>query len=94
MQLHADQASHSSVPAIKTFLMKANRLGELKAIPTSLQQSEEAEPPPTEEEIRVDRELSSAANAYDRAVGTVNFGDNLVNIEPSAWRADDERQDP
>ena len=78
-------------------ITKATRTNELKAMPTSLLSSNataEADSPPTEEDIKLDRELSSAANAYDRVVGTVNFGDNLINIEPSAWHADDERQDP
>jgi hypothetical protein len=81
----------------------------LKASPISLAASPEATvepigpvlanatrvfyPLPSDEEIQLDKELSSAADVYDRTVGTVNFGDNTINIEPSSWHADDERRD-
>ena len=81
----------------------------LKAVPISLAASPEEKvepigpvlpnatrifyPLPSAEDIQLYKELSSAADAYDRSVGTVNFGDNTVNIEPSSWHADDERRD-
>jgi hypothetical protein len=75
--------------------LESARMSELKAIPISLaQESDDSDPPPTAEDMRLDHELSSIANKYDREVGTVNFGKTLENIEPSAWNAGDERQDP
>jgi hypothetical protein len=67
----------------------------LKRIASSLSEFDESDnSPPTAEEIKLDKELSSAANEYDRSVGTVNFGPNIQNLEPSSWNADDEKQDP
>jgi hypothetical protein len=109
LALNAKPVARINPKSVRTKAIKPKLSSMLKAVPISLATSPEETvepigpvlanatrifyPLPSAEDIQLYKELSSAADTYDRTVGTVNFGDNTINIEPSSWHADDERRD-